>query len=135
MTNQGLKKSQRTKLTARYRGGFICRQEYGYKLITMIVNLLTPGEQSTVTTCDCGFTFTEEAKHISFGSLLMTVDLYHFAVTDGTEIELTVRGPQGQYRARYIVCPADRREHSPFLWLDLVKSRQDGKTIRLPDER
>jgi hypothetical protein len=135
MTNQGLRRSQRSKPTARYWGGFICRQEYGYKLITMIVNLLTSDEQSIVTTCDCGFTFTEEAKHIPLGSPLAAVDLYHFAVTDGTEIQLTIRGPQGECHARYIVCPADIREHSSFLWLDLVKSHQNGKTIRLPDER
>jgi len=109
MTNQELRRSQRSKLTARYRGGFICRQKDGFKLITMIVSLLTPDEQSTVTTCDCGFTFTEEAKHIPLGSLLVAVDLYQFAVTDGTEIELTVRGSQGEYRARYIVCPTDRQ--------------------------
>jgi hypothetical protein len=135
MTNQGLRRSQRSKPAARYRGGFICRQKYEFKLITMIVSLLTSDEQSIVTTCDCGFTFTEEAKHILLGSPWAAVDLYHFAVTDGTEIELMVRGPQGEYRARYIVSPTDRQEHAPFLWLDLVKSHQNEKTIRLPDER
>src|SRR2546423_11546611 len=91
MTNQGLRRSQRSKLTARYRGGFICRQKYGFKLITMIVNLLTSDEQSAVTTCDCGFTFTEEAIHIPSGPLRVAVDLYQFSVTDGTGVDITVR--------------------------------------------
>jgi len=134
MTNQELGISQSTKPTTRYRGGFICRQKYGYKLITMMVSLLTPDEQSTVTTCDCGFTFTEEPEHIPSDSPLIAIDLYHFAVTDGTEIELTMRSPWGEYRARYIVCPTDIQAYSPFLWLDVVKSSQNGKTIRLPDE-
>jgi hypothetical protein len=135
MTNQGLKRSQRTKLTARYRGGFICRQEYGYKLITMIVNLLTPEEQSIVTTCDCGFTFTEEAKHIPLGSPLAAVDLYHFAVTDGTEIELTIRSPQEEYQTHYIVSPTDTQEDAPFLWLDIITLRRSDETTRFSDER
>ena len=135
MTSQGLKRSQRTKLTARYRGGFICRQEDGYKLITMIVNLLTPDEQSAVTTCDCGFTFAEEAKHIPLGSPLAAVDLYHFAVTDGTEIELTIRSPREEYQTHYIVSPTDTREAVSFLWLDIIQSHCSNKTTRLPDER
>jgi hypothetical protein len=134
MTNQQGIINQSQKSIERYRGALVAQQKDGYKLITIIVGLLTPDEQSSVTTCDCGFTFTEEAKYIPLGSLLVAVDLYHFAVTDGTEIELTVRGPLGEYRARHIVCPTDRQEHSLFLWLDLVKSRQNGKTIRLPDE-
>src|SRR5215469_11670208 len=72
---------------------------------------------------------------VVLGSPLAAVDLYHFAVTDGTEIELTVRSPQGEYRARYIVCPADRREHSSFLWLDIVKPSQQRRTIRRSDEQ
>jgi hypothetical protein len=134
MTNQGLKRSQRTKRTARYRGGFICRQKDGYKLITMMVSLLTSDEQSTVTTCDCGFTFTEEAMHIPLGSLLVAVDLYHFAVTDGTEIELTIQSPQEEYQTHYIVSSTDTQADAPFLWLDIITSRRSDETIRLPDE-
>ncbi len=135
MTNQGLKRSQRTKLTARYRGGFICRQEYGYKLITMIVNLLTPEGQSIATTCDCGFTFTEEAKHIPLGPPLTAVDLYHFAVTDGTEIELIIQSPREEYQTYYIVSLTDTQEDAPFLWLDIITSHSSDETIRFSDER
>ncbi len=129
MTNQELGISQSTKPAVRYRGRFLCRQKYGYKLITMVVNLLTPDEQSIVTTCDCGFTFAEEPEHIPSNSPLIAIDLYHFAVTDGTEIELMIKSSQGEYRACYTICPAGVQECSPFLWLDVVKLSQDGKTI------
>ena len=135
MTNQQRTINQSQKPVEGYRGTLVYHQEYGYKLITMMVRLQAPNEQSTVTTCDCGFTFTEEAEHIPSGLLRAAVDFYHFAVTEGTEIELMMRSPWGEDHARYIVSATDIQEHSPFLWLDFVKSRQDGKTIRLPDER
>ncbi len=113
MTNSQGTINQSQKSVEGYRGTLVYQQEYGYKLITMIVSLLAPNEQSTVTTCDCGFTFTEEAEHIPSGLLLAVVDFYHFAVTDGTEIELTMRSPWGEDHARYIVCSTDIQEHSP----------------------
>jgi hypothetical protein len=96
MTNQQGIINQSQKPVEGYRGTLVYQQEYGYKLITLMVSLLTPDEQSRVTTCDCGFTFTEEAGRISLGSLLTAVDLYYFAVTEGTEIELTMRSPWGE---------------------------------------
>ena len=135
MASQRLGRSQSTKPTMGYRGRFMCRQQYGYKLITMVVNLLTPDEQSIVTTCDCGFTFAEEPEHIPSNSPLIAIDLYHFAVTDETEIALTIRSSQGEYCACYTVCPTGIQEYSPFFWLDVMKLSQDEKTIRLPDER
>ncbi|HEY4036501.1 MAG TPA: hypothetical protein VGL94_21300 [Ktedonobacteraceae bacterium] len=135
MTNQQGTINQSQKPVEGYRGALVYQQEYGYKLITMMVSLLTPNERSTVTTCDCGFTFTEEAEHIPSGPLLAAVDFYHFAVTEGTEIELMMRSPWGEDHARYIVSATDIQEHSPFLWLDVIKSSQSDKTIRLSDER
>ena len=135
MTNQQRTINQSQKPVEGYRGMLVYHQEYGYKLITMIVGLLTPNEQSTVTTYDCGFTFTEEAEHIPSGPLLAAVDFYHFAVTEGTEIELTMRSPWGEDHAHYLVSPTDIQEHSPFLWLDVVKSSQSQKRIKLPHER
>ncbi len=100
----------------------------------MIVNLLTPDEQSIVTTCDCGFTFTEEAMHIPLGSPLAAVDLYHFAVTDGTEIELTIQSPREEYQTHYIVSPIDTQEDALFLWFDITRSHRSDETTRLSDE-
>ena len=115
MTNQQRTINQSQKPVEGYRGTLVYHQEYGYKLITMMVSLQAPNEQSTVTTCDCGFTFTEEAKYIPLGPLLAAVDLYHFAVTEGTKIELTIRSPRREDHAHYIVCSTAIREHSPFL--------------------
>jgi hypothetical protein len=135
MTNQQRIINQSQKPVEGYRGMLVYHQEYGYKLITMIVSLLASNEQSSVTTCDCGFTFTEEAEHIPSGPLLVAVDFYHFAVTEGTEIELMMRSPWGEDHARYLVSPTDIQEHSPFLWLDVIKSHRSDETTRLSDER
>src|SRR2546421_3326788 len=134
MTNQQGTINQNQKPVEGYRGTLVYHQKYGYKLITMIVGLLTSNEQSSVTTCDCGFTFTEEAEHIPSGPLRAAVDLYHFAVTEEAEIELTMRSSWGEDHARYLVSPTDIQEHSPFLWLDVIKSSRSDKTIRLSDE-
>ena len=118
-----------------YRGTLVYQQKDGYKLITMMVSLRASNEQSIVTTCDCGFTFTEEVEHIPLGPQRLVGDLYQFAVTDGAEIELTLRSPRREDHARYIVSLTDIQEHSPFLWLDVIKSSQSNKTTRLFDER
>ncbi len=49
MTNQQLAINQRQKPIEGYRGALIYRQEYGYKLITMMIDLRTPDERSNVT--------------------------------------------------------------------------------------
>jgi hypothetical protein len=108
---------------------------FSYLKNLYLKGLLVPNEQSSVTTCDCGFTFTEDAEHIPSGPLLAAVVFYHFAVTEGTEIELTMRSPWGEDHVRYIVSPTDIQEHSPFLWLDVIKSSQSDKATRLSDER
>ncbi|HEY4035135.1 MAG TPA: hypothetical protein VGL94_14340 [Ktedonobacteraceae bacterium] len=135
MTNQQATINQSQKPIEGYRGALVYQQKDGYKLITMMVSLRAPNEQSIVTTCDCGFTFTEEAEHIPSGPLRAAVDLYQFAVTDGTEIELMLRSPRREDHARYIISPTDIREHSPFLWLDVIKSSQSNKTTKRTDER
>jgi len=135
MTKQQGIIDQSQKSIEGYRGALVYQQKDGYKLITMMVSLRTPNEQSIVTICDCGFTFTEEAEHIPSGPLRAAVDLYHFAVTEEAEIELTMRSPWGEDHARYLISPTDIREHSPFLWLDVITSSRSDKTIRLSDER
>jgi hypothetical protein len=135
MTKQQGIINQSQKSIEGYRGALVYQQKDGYKLITMMVSLQVPNEQSIVTTCDCGFTFTEEVEHIPSGPLRAAVDLYQFAVTDGTEINLVLRSPWREDHARYLVSPTDIREHSPFLWLDVIKSSQSNKTTRLTDDQ
>ncbi len=106
-----------------YRGALVYRQEYGYKLITMMVNLLAPDEQSFVVSHTYDLDVVEEAEHIPSSSLT-DVDVYHFAVTDGTEIELTIRDRKVMYTARYAVVSTGIEEHSSFLWLDIVASSE-----------
>lgn len=69
-----------------YRGGLIYTQEYGYKMVIMIVNV-APDEQSQVISRAYDIPLSEEAEH------LQGVDLYSFAVTDETQIQLTINTP------------------------------------------
>ncbi len=98
-----------------YRGGLIYRQEYGYKLVTMAVSV-APREQSHVTSYAHNLPITEEAEHIQ------GVDLYHFAVTDKTEIQLTMETPAGNKEAWYTVQPDDIIAQCPPLKMDIVRS-------------
>jgi hypothetical protein len=81
-----------------YRGGLVYTQEYGYKTVTMTVSI-APDEQSHVISHAYNLPVTEEAEH------LQGVDLYHFAVTDGTQIQLTIEAPIGNKEAWYTVRP------------------------------
>ena len=83
-----------------YRGSLVYTQEYGYKLVTMTVSV-APDEQSHVTSHAHHLPVSEEAEH------LQAVDLYHFAVTDGTQIQLTLETPAGNKEAWYTVHPDD----------------------------
>ncbi len=125
MINQQGAINQRQKPIERYRGALIYKQEYGYKLITMVIDLRTPDERSRVTSWTYDLDIPEEAEHLPAGSQLAAVDLYHFPATDGMEIELTIRSQAGEYIARYSVDATGIEEHSSFLWLDVVKAR-DG---------
>lgn len=133
MINQQGAINQRQKPIEGYRGALVYRQEYGYKLITMRIDLRTPDERSRVTSWAYDFDIQEEAEHLPTGSPLAAIDLYHFPATDGMEIGLTIRSQAGEYTARYIVNATGIEEHSSFLWLDVMKAR-DGlrESLTLP---
>ncbi len=94
MTNQQLAINQRQKAIEGYRGTLVYRQEYGYKLITMMIDLCTPDERSRVTSWAYDYDIPEEAEHLPAGSPLSAVDLYRFPATDGMEIALTIRSQE-----------------------------------------
>ena len=125
MTNHQLEINERQKPIEGYRGTLIYRQEYGYKLVTMMIDLRTPDERSSVTSRVYDLDIPEEAERLPAGSPLAAVDLYPFPATDGMEIELTIRSQAGEYTARYIADATGIEEHSSFLWLDVIKAR-DG---------
>ena len=124
MTNQQLEINKHQKPIEGYRGTLVYRQEYGHKLITMMIDLRTPDERSRVTSWMYDLDIPEEAEHLPTGSPLTAVDLYHFPATDGMEIELTIRSQEGKYTARYIIDATGIEEHSSFLWLDVMKARE-----------
>jgi hypothetical protein len=98
-----------------YRGSLVYTQEYGYKMVTMMISV-TPDEQSNVTSHAYNLPVSEEAEH------LQEVDLYHFAVTDGTQIQLTIETSAGSKEAWYTVHPDTIvAEHSP-IEMDIVRS-------------
>jgi hypothetical protein len=125
MTNQQLEINKRQKPIEGYWGTLVYRQVYGYKLITMMIDLRTPDERSRVTSWTYDFDIPEEAERLSAGSPLAAVDLYRFPATDGMEIELTIRSQEGEYTACYITDATGIDEHSAFLWLDVMKAH-DG---------
>ncbi|MBO0780053.1 MAG: hypothetical protein J2P37_14615 [Ktedonobacteraceae bacterium] len=127
MTNQEPRSSQNEKSTEGYRGALVYHQGYGYKLITMMVNLRTPDEQSRVVSYAHDLDIREEAEHIPSAPPLATVDVYHFMVTDDTTITLTIKSQTAGYQARYTVHPHGIEENSPFLWLDIIRS---GDSVR-----
>src|SRR5437762_3222174 len=98
-----------------YRGSLVYTQEYGYKLVTMTVSV-APDEQSHVTSHAHHLPVSEEAEH------LQAVDLYHFAVTDGTQIQLTLETPAGNREAWYTVHPDDIIAEPSPIELTLVRS-------------
>jgi hypothetical protein len=125
---------------ADYRGALVYRQERGFKLITMTVSIRTLDEQSRVVSRSLDIDILEEAEHIPSGSQSLTaVDVYHFPVTDGTKIELTISSQTGERQAHYTVHSTGVEEDSPSpLWLDIVKSSEsikehDVQSYRGPD--
>jgi gamma-glutamylcyclotransferase (GGCT)/AIG2-like uncharacterized protein YtfP len=98
-----------------YRGSLVYTQEYGYKLVTMTVSV-APDEQSRVITHAYELPVSEEAEH------LQAVDLYHFAVTDGTQIQLTLETPAGNKEAWYTVRPDTIVAEHSLIDLDIVRS-------------
>jgi len=137
MGNQRVAVNQSQKPIEGYRGVLIYRQEYGYKLITVLVDLHTPDERSCVTSWAYDLDIPEEAEHLPAGSPLAAIDLYHFLATDGMEVELTIKGQGGEYTARYIVHATGIEERSSFLWLDMMKARdglRERKTLPLDQD-
>lgn len=129
MTHQQLAVNQGQKPVEGYRGALLYRQEYGYKLITMMIDLRTPDERSRVIGRVADLPLTEEAEHLPAGLPLTAIDLYHFPATDGMEIELTIRSKAGVQKAYYTVDATSVEEHSSFLWVDVVKAR-DSLRVR-----
>ena len=122
MTNQQGAFNQSQKSIERYRGALIYRQEYRYKLVTMMIDLRTPDERSSVTSRVYDLDIPEEAEYLPAGSPLAALDLYHFPATDGMKIKLTIRSQAGTDRACYIVKTTCVEEYSSFLWLDVIKA-------------
>jgi hypothetical protein len=98
-----------------YRGSLVYTQEYGYKTVIMTVSV-APDEHSHVTSYADTPPVLEEAEHFQ------AVDLYHFAVTDGTRIQLTLETLTGNNEAWYAVEPhALVAEPSP-IEMDILRS-------------
>ncbi len=74
MTNQQGAFSQSQKSIERYRGALIYRQEYGYKLATIMIDLRTPDERNNVTSRVYDLDILEEAEYLPAGSPLAAVD-------------------------------------------------------------
>jgi hypothetical protein len=100
-----------------YRGALIYTQLSGYKTVTMTISVATD-EQSHVTSHAYNLPVSEEAEHLS------GVDCYHFAVTDGTRIQLTIEAPVGSKEAWYTVRSGDIiPDHSP-MEIDIIRSEE-----------
>jgi hypothetical protein len=119
MANQEPTRSQ--KSSEGYRGVLIYRQECGCKLVTMMITLRTPGEQSHIAIWSHDLDTLEDIEPLSVGSLHAAIDLYHFRITGSAEIELAIKNQEGEYTAYYTVNTTRVEEYSSFLWLDIVK--------------
>ncbi|HLG75475.1 MAG TPA: hypothetical protein VKX46_03630 [Ktedonobacteraceae bacterium] len=100
-----------------YRGGLVYRQEYGYTMVTMTVSV-APDEHSYVISYAHHLPLAEEIEH------LQGVDLYHFAVTDGTRIQLTIETPADNKEAWYTVRSHEIVAEPSPIELTLVRSEE-----------
>jgi hypothetical protein len=100
-----------------YRGTLVYRQEYGYKLVTMTISVARD-EHSHVTSHAHNLPVSEEAEH------LQGVDLYHSAVTDGTQIQLTIETPAASKEAWYTVSPDAIVAQPSVIEMDIVCSSE-----------
>ncbi len=103
-----------------YRGMLIYRKEYGYSLLTLIVDLYTPTEQSSVTSNLGAIDLVEECNCLPSCLPLAAVDIYHFAVTEGTEITVTVTDRAEEHQARYTIHANGIEEHPSSLRLHVI---------------
>lgn len=113
-----------------YRGAFVYSQEDGYKLIAMQVHLFE-GEHSHVMSHVYNFPFVEEAQHLPAQPPFAGIDLYRFPATDGTNIMLTVEGPETKHTAVYSVRETAIDEHAVFLRLGIVEWNGESKEFSL----
>jgi hypothetical protein len=118
MTKQASRSDQ--KPIDRYRGVLIYKQEPGYKMITMMINLHTPDEQSHITIWSHDLDTLEYGKPLHVDALHTAFDLYHFRVADDADIELLIKRQEGVCEAYYMVDATGIEEYSSFLWLDMV---------------
>jgi hypothetical protein len=98
-----------------YRGGLVYTQEYGYKTVTMTVSVAA-NEQSHVISHAHNLPVAEEPEHVQ------GVDLYHFAVIDGTQIQLTLETPAGNKEAWYTIHPDTIVAEPSPVAMDIVRS-------------
>ncbi len=120
--NSQQQRSQNQKIVTEYRGTLAYRQEYGYKLITLCIDLCTCDEQSCIITRLGDFDLEERAEHIPASVPLIAIDFYHFPAIDGTEIELTITSQGKEYAARFLVEADGIKKQPSFLWLDILEA-------------
>jgi hypothetical protein len=109
-----------------YRGVLVYREGYGYKILSLIIDLYAPDERSYVVSRLGEIGLVEEAEHLPACIPLAAIEVYNFLVTDGTEITLTVKSRQaGVRQARYTI-HSDRVEvHSSLLKVYVIKAKGD----------
>jgi hypothetical protein len=111
-----------------YRGILIYRKEYGYSLLTLIVDLYTHDEQSCVTSSLGAIDLAEECNCLPSCLPLAAVDVYHFTVTEGTEITVTITGKAEEYQARYTVLSNGIEEHPSSPRLHVIHVCESKRT-------
>ncbi|GAC1394499.1 MAG: hypothetical protein NVSMB38_27690 [Ktedonobacteraceae bacterium] len=134
MISHHVASTQSQKSFVEHRGSLVYRQEYGYKLITLLIDLCTCDEQSSVTTRLDDFDLAERAEHIPASVPLIAIDFYHFPAIDGTEIELTIRSNGKEHTARFIVDADGIHQEASSFWLDIMKSSESQKIQSTMDE-
>jgi hypothetical protein len=105
------------KKSENYRGALVYRQEDGYAMVTMTVSVASD-EHSQVTSHACNLPIPEDAEHLE------GVDLYHFAVTDGTKIQLTITSPIGVAEAWYTIKRHTVLAVVSFLHMSIVRASE-----------
>jgi hypothetical protein len=123
MTKQASRSDQKQKPIDRYRGVLIYKQEPGYKMITMMIDLHTPDEQSHITIWLRDLDTLEYRKPLHVDALHTAFDLYHFRIANDADIELLIKHQEGVCEAYYTVGATGIEEYSSFLWLDVVNVR------------
>ena len=111
-----------------YRGMLIYRKEYGYSLLTLIVDLYTPTEQSSVTSSLGAIDLVEESDCLPSCLPLAAVDIYHFAVAEGTEITVTITNRVEEHQARYTIQANGIEEHPSSLRLHVIHVCESKRT-------